>query len=88
MEFYTSPASPYCRKVEVILRETGLGDLVKRVDASGTPMSPNEATIGANPVGKIPVLIREDGPALYDSRVICRYLDASAGARLYPESRV
>ena len=88
MEFYTSPTSPYCRKVEVVLQETGLGDLVTRIDASGTPMAPNETTIGANPVGKIPVLIREDGPALYDSRVICRYLDASAGAKLYPESRV
>jgi glutathione S-transferase len=37
-----------------------------------------------NPLGKIPVLEREDGPALYDSRVICRYLDDLAGGGLYP----
>jgi glutathione S-transferase len=42
----------------------------------------------ANPLGKIPVLLRDDGPALYDSRVITRYLDALAGANLYPEARI
>ncbi|MCW8843847.1 MAG: glutathione S-transferase family protein, partial [Rhodobacteraceae bacterium] len=42
----------------------------------------------ANPLGKIPALIREDGRALFDSRVICRYLDARAGGGLYPETRL
>jgi glutathione S-transferase len=40
--------------------------------------------VGRNPLGKIPVLERPDGPALYDSRVICRYLDDISGGRLYP----
>ena len=44
--------------------------------------------IHANPLGKIPALVRDDGPALYDSRVITRYLDARAGGRLYPETRI
>ena len=38
----------------------------------------------ANPVGKIPALVRDDGPALFDSRVISRFLDDRAGAGLYP----
>ena len=37
-----------------------------------------------NPLGKIPALVLGDGTALYDSRVICRYLDDRAGAGLYP----
>ena len=41
--------------------------------------------VARNPLGKIPTLERDDGPALYDSRVICRYLDDLAGGRLYPE---
>lgn len=40
--------------------------------------------IALNPLGKIPTLARPDGSALYDSRVICQYLDARSGAELYP----
>lgn len=38
-----------------------------------------------NPLGKLPALTRPDGPAIYDSRVICRYLDARADSGLYPD---
>ena len=51
----------------------------------GTPVAPGTMPVTRNPLGKIPVLEREDGPALYDSRVICRYLDDLAGGGLYPE---
>jgi glutathione S-transferase len=44
--------------------------------------------VALNPLGKIPALARDDGPALYDSRVICRYLDDRAQAGLYPASRL
>ena len=88
MQLLTSPTSPYCRKVEVLLRESGLSDHVELVAGSGTPLAPNSTTTAANPIGKIPVLIRDDGPALYDSRVICRYLDSLAGGAFYPEKRL
>jgi glutathione S-transferase len=42
----------------------------------------------ANPSGKIPTLVREDGPAIHDSRVIARFLDDRAGAGLYPAGRL
>ncbi|MXQ08129.1 glutathione S-transferase [Alphaproteobacteria bacterium GH1-50] len=88
MQLLTSPTSPYCRKVEVLLRESGLDSHVTETNASGTPLEPNATTTAANPIGKIPVLIRDDGPALYDSRVICRYLDSLAGGVYYPEKRL
>lgn len=88
MKLYTNPASPFCRKVEVVLLETGLTDHVTKTEVAGHPTDPGTMPVDVNPAGKIPVLSREDGPALYDSRVICRYLDSLAESALYPESRL
>ena len=84
MRLYFSPTSPYVRKVVVLLHETGMLDRVELVSGSGTPIDAGKAPLDANPLGKVPALERADGPALYDSRVICQYLDAEAGAGLYP----
>ena len=85
MRLFYSPTSPYVRKVTVLLHETGLLPQVELVTGSGTPVDPGQAPLQANPLGKVPALERDDGPALYDSRVICRYLDDLARAGLYPE---
>ena len=85
MILYSSPTSPYVRKVLILLMETGqLGD-VTQIDGSGTPLAPHAEVPGKNPIGKIPALERPDGPTLYDSRVICQFLNARAGGKLYPE---
>ena len=88
MKLLTSPSSPFARKVRVVLLETGQADQVDEIAAATDPLGDPVDVIHANPLGKIPALVREDGPALYDSRVITRYLDARAGSRLYPESRI
>lgn len=85
MKLYSSPTSPYVRKVLVLLDETGQLDDVEQVEGSGTPLSPHDEVPGKNPLGKIPALERTDGPTLYDSRVICQFLDARAGGKLYPQ---
>lgn len=85
MELYTNPASPFCRKVDVVLRETGQRGEVTDISAIGHPTDSAGMPTDVNPMGKIPVLVRPDGPALYDSRVICRFLSERAGARFYPE---
>mgnify|MGYP000713537384 CR=1 FL=1 len=84
MKLAYSPASPYVRKVMVLLRETGQLDDVELFEGSGTPLAPNADTVQRNPIGKIPALERPDGVTLYDSRVICAFLDARAGSKLYP----
>ncbi|SEM59021.1 Glutathione S-transferase [Gemmobacter aquatilis] len=84
MRLFHSPTSPYVRKVMVVLHETGLLPQVELISTAGTPLDPGTMPLGQNPLGKIPALERDDGPAIYDSRVICRYLDALAGAGLYP----
>lgn len=84
LRLHASPTSPFVRIVSVALRETGLVDRVEVAPATGTPIDPGTIPVALNPLGKIPTLERADGPALYDSRVICRYLDELAGGRLYP----
>lgn len=81
---YHSPTSPYVRKVMVLAHEVGIEDRLSLVPASGTPLDPGTMPLGANPLGKVPVLARPDGGALYDSRVICQYLDDLGGGGFYP----
>jgi glutathione S-transferase len=58
---------------------------VELVPSQGAPLKSGTSPIAANPLGKVPTLERDDGCALYDSRVILRYIDASAGGgSLYP----
>lgn len=83
-----SPASPFVRMVMVTAHETGLIDEIDPVVVAGTPLDPGTMPVAQNPLGKIPTLERPDGPALFDSRVICRFLDAQAGGTLYPEARI
>ena len=86
MKLFWSPTSPYTRKVRAVIREKGLDALVEpvRVDVWGDFGGLHEA----NPLGKIPCLLLDSGEGLYDSPVICAYLDAhpqGQGPSLYPQ---
>lgn len=83
MKLFYSPTSPYVRKVLVLMAEAGI-EGIELVSASGTPVAPDAGVIEKNPLGKIPALSREDGPTLYDSRVICQFLDSENGGKFYP----
>jgi glutathione S-transferase len=82
MKLIGTPTSPYTRKVRVVLAE-------KRIEYEFVVDPPGEATSKVptyNPLGKVPVLVTEDGTNLFDSRVIVEYLDnASPVAKLIPE---
>lgn len=84
MKLIYSSASPFVRKVHVVLHETGQMDQTELVEVMTTPVNSANEAVAANPSGKIPSLITDDGTALYDSRVICRYLDHQSGGTLYP----
>jgi glutathione S-transferase len=85
MILHASPSSPFVRKVRVLLLEAGNADAVTLAAATGTPIDAAKMPVDSNPLGKIPVLERDDGPPVHDSRVICRYLDHRLNAGLYPE---
>jgi len=88
MQLYSASASPFVRKCRVCILETGQEAAVEILDAMGTPLDSSNMPTSHNPLGKIPALVRDDGPALYDSRVITRYLNHLAGGTLYPEARL
>jgi glutathione S-transferase len=72
-----SPSSPFVRKVRIAAALLGMdGEItIERADTT----DPNDSLRKINPLGKIPVLIVEDGSAIYDSRVILDFLDERAG---------
>ena len=85
MQLYFNPASPYVRKVRVTAHELGLSGRIELITLSLTPVSPHDELRSRNPLGKIPALITDDGAVLYDSPVICEYLDAMVGGhRIFP----
>ena len=88
MKLYHSPTTPFGRKVMVHLIETGQAKDVTVIAVAGTPTSPGTMPVDQNPLGKIPALVLDDGTAIYDSRVITRYLDELWGAGLYPADRL
>ena len=83
MKLYHSATSPFVRQVTTLIAEAGISG-VELIPVAGTPVDPGTLPIDRNPLGKIPALITDDGQTLYDSRVICRYLDATYDAGLYP----
>jgi glutathione S-transferase len=85
VKLYASPTSPYVRKVRIVATEKGLGERLELVDAAPWP-DPSKVAEW-NPLGKVPALVTDDGLALYDSPVICEYLDSlGEGPALIPPS--
>jgi len=85
MKLFVSPMSPYVRKVRAVAIQAGLDDQIEvilcrvRVKTKGLE--------GLNPFGRVPTLVLDDGSALFDSPVICEYLDTLHGGRkLLPAS--
>ena len=84
MKLYYTQKSPYVRKALVVANEIGIEDKLEKVDCStATPVNPDASN--ANPLKKIPALELDDGTILFDSPVICEYLDTEFGnGSLFP----
>ena len=84
MKLYHSPASPYVRKVMILAHETG--QKVDKLGSAASPVNRDKTIVAHNPTGKVPTAILDDGSTLYDSRVICAWLDTQhAGTKMYPQ---
>jgi glutathione S-transferase len=87
MKLWHSTPSPFARKVRAAAIELGLAERIELAELALLPTRPNQELARRNPLIKVPALEAEDGSVLYDSRVICEYLDALAGGgRLFPAS--
>lgn len=77
--------SPFARKVLVFAHEVGIADQIEVIHHETSPTLRNDEVFAQNPLGKIPVLIRPGVPPIFDSDVICAYLDTvHSGRRLIP----
>jgi glutathione S-transferase len=86
VKLFHAPPSPFVRKCRVVAHELGLTDRIELVAAAAHPINRDRNVVAQNPLGKIPTLIADDGLVLYDSRVICEYLNALANGRLVPQT--
>jgi len=85
MRLWQNPASPFARKVRMVAHELGLATRIEEIPTMVSPVAPNSDLAAQNPLVKIPALQTDDGAVLYDSAVICEYLDTlHTGTRLFP----
>lgn len=84
MKILFSPTSPYVRKCLVTAHELGLDERLQRLPSNAHPVQRDAAIIASNPLGKVPTFFTDDGQVLFDSRVICEYLNDLAGGPLLP----
>src|SRR5262245_52227915 len=85
MKLYYSAKSPYARKVLVVARERHVFDQLELIELNVS--APSITLMRHNPLNKVPTLVLEDGTALYDSPVICEFLDCRrSGKWLFPAS--
>ncbi|WP_149539048.1 glutathione S-transferase family protein [Siccirubricoccus phaeus] len=85
MQLYWSSRSPFVRKVMVVAHEHGLAERIEKRPIVVSVMKTGRELLPTNPLGKIPTLVLADGTILYDSSVICEYLDEiGSGPKLFP----
>lgn len=77
-------ASPFVRKVMVVAHELGVEESLEILNTAAHPIDRDLRVQGVNPLAKVPAARAADGTLLYDSRVICEYLDAVSGGGLFP----
>src|SRR5262249_34851513 len=88
MQLLSNPLSPYGRKVKIAMAMNGLVDRIEVLKVDTKPLAAPEI-VKANPLGKIPALVVDGDTAIFDSHVICEYLDSLAPAPvLFPRSGV
>ena len=86
LQLHWSPKSPFVRKVMVCVHELGLDIEVEKIRSVAAMLKPNAALMRDNPLSKIPTLLLDDGSTLFDSVVICEYLNERANGSLFPAS--
>ncbi len=84
MKLFHSPASPYVRKVAACAIACGLENRITPVATN--PWQSTPELLAQNPLSKVPCLVTEDGLALFDSPVICEYLDSIGDGSVFPPS--
>ncbi|MEQ9586784.1 MAG: glutathione S-transferase family protein [Parvibaculaceae bacterium] len=78
-------ASPFARKCRVLIADLGADEEIELRDIGPiSPLKSDDTVCAQGPLGKVPILIRERAPALYDSGVICEYINHAKQGGLFP----
>jgi glutathione S-transferase len=85
MQLFYSATSPFVRKCLVSALELGVRERLTLHSAAPHPVNRDAGLVARNPLGQVPTLITDEGAVLYDSRVICEYLNTLGDGRLLPE---
>lgn len=85
MRLLFSPTSPYVRKCLIVAHELGLCGRIQLMRMHAHPVQRDRNIVQSNPLGKVPTLHTDDGQVLYDSRVICEFLNDLGHGELLPE---
>jgi glutathione S-transferase len=83
LKLYYSPNSPYARKARIIIHEL---EMEKRVELIAVTLPADAKFRSLNPLGKIPALVLDDNSVIYDSPVICEYLDDLGQGKFFPRA--
>lgn len=84
MQLYYAATSPYVRKVMIVAHHLGVVDKIEKLTAAASPVTRDRNILSFNPLTKVPSAKTDDGLMLFDSRVICEYLDSQGNGGLFP----
>ncbi|MHA6688621.1 glutathione S-transferase [Mesorhizobium sp. A556] len=84
MKLFYAQTSPFVRKVMVVAHELGIADRIEQRVSGAHPIDRVTDVVELNPLGKIPLLITDDGSVIYDSAVICEYLNSQCSGDIIP----
>lgn len=83
MKIFYSSASPFVRKAMIVADELGVVDRIERLPAAANPVNRDRNIIPFNPLGQVPTFITDDEQVLFDSKVICEYLNTTFKGNLF-----
>ena len=86
MKIFFSTSSPYVRKCMAVAHELGVADRIEKLPNAAHAINRDANIVKSNPTGQVPTFFCDDGTVLFDSVVICEYLDATFGGKLFPKS--
>ena len=84
MKMYHSSSSPYVRKCMFVAHHLGLAERIEKLPSAAHPVTRDQTLLQSNPLAKVPTLITDDGMVLFDSRVICEYLNHLGKGSFFP----
>ncbi len=87
MKIFYSSASPFVRKAMIVAEELGITDRIERVPSAASPVNRDANIIPFNPLGQVPTFITDDEQVLFDSKVICEYLNTTFKGNLFGDEQ-